>query len=176
MRYQPLMRTATDWVSCVLCALVTLDSGLESRLLRKESRLRDRSRRCKRSVRDWTQRCKRSLHVRTLTLPVFDKNAITNPPEYAELHTTVTITTPGHCSPVTRKLPPMLTPRRAPLGEGRCPVCCHADVPWFRTSVEERRLLEPKIPLLSKNPPVTIYTCTTQHNNEDTDMASDICR
>ena len=28
MRYQPLMRTATDWVSCVLCALVTLGSGL----------------------------------------------------------------------------------------------------------------------------------------------------
>ena len=28
MRYQPLMRTATDWVSCVLCAMVTLGSGL----------------------------------------------------------------------------------------------------------------------------------------------------
>ena len=26
--YQPRMRTATDWVSCVLCAMVTLGSGL----------------------------------------------------------------------------------------------------------------------------------------------------
>ena len=38
--------------------------------------LRDRSRRCKSSLRDRTRACKRSLRVRTLTLPVFDKNAI----------------------------------------------------------------------------------------------------
>ena len=71
----------------------------------------------------------------------------------------VTITTPGHCSPVTRKLPPMVTPRRPFLGEGRFPVCCHADVPGVSTSVEESLLLELSCP------PVTIYTCTTQHNN-----------
>ena len=76
---------------------------------------------------------------------------------------TVTVTTPGHCLPVTMKLPTMLTPARPALGEGRCPVRCHADVPRVRTSVEER-VPEPV------HPPVTIYTCTIHHNNEDTDM------
>ena len=81
------------------------------------------------------------------------------PPEYAELHN-ITITSPYHCPPVTRKLPPMLTPRRFLLGEGRCPVRCQADVPRVRTSVEERMLSCSAV-----FPPVTTYTCITHHDN-----------
>ena len=77
----------------------------------------------------------------------------------AELHN-ITITSPYHCPPVTRKLPPMLTPRRFLLGEGRCPVRCQADVPRVRTSVEERMLSCSAV-----FPPVTTYTCITHHDN-----------
>ena len=64
-------------------------------------------------------------------------------------------------TPITRKLPPMLTPARAYRAEGRLPVYRQADVPGVRTSVEERRLLEPEYP------PVTTYTCTTQYNSRE---------
>ena len=47
------------------------------------------------------------------------------------------------CSPMTRNCPPMLTPARLPLGEGRSAAGIHAEEPRVQVSVEDRRI-DPK--------------------------------
>ena len=64
------------------------------------------------------------------------------------------------CSPVTIKLPPMLTPRRPYLGEGRSAAGVHAEEPRVQVSVEEVYSANPLTIVESTPPPLTINTYT----------------